>query len=202
MIEVRPFDTLGGADHGWLKAKHHFSFARYVDPNRMGHGALRVWNDDEIALNTGFGQVSPRVAEWLAAEQDAGLGEAATYDAFAARVEANRQRLRDLLGTRKAEGRRLAGYGAPAKGNTLLNYCGIGPDTMRYLADRNSLKHGLYSPGMHIPVVPAETVLEDQPDDLLILAWNFSEEIMQQQQEYRRRGGVFILPIPEPRIVG
>jgi SAM-dependent methyltransferase len=148
------------------------------------------------------GQVSPRVAEWLAAEQDAGLGEAATYDAFAARVEANRQRLRDLLGTRRAEGRRLAGYGAPAKGNTLLNYCGIGPDTMRYLADRNSLKHGLYSPGMHIPVVPAETVLEDQPDDLLILAWNFSEEIMQQQQEYRRRGGVFILPIPEPRIVG
>ena len=96
----------------------------------------------------------------------------------------------------------VAGYGAPAKGNTLLNYYGIGPDMLEYLVDRNTLKQGRYSPGMHIPIVAPEKILETQPDYLLILAWNFGDEIMQQQAEYQRRGGKFILPIPEPRVVG
>jgi hypothetical protein len=145
---------------------------------------------------------SAAVATWLAGEERAGLFTAKTYDAFAKRVHDIRARLLEMLGGLKAEGRRIAGYGAPAKGNTLLNYYKIGPETLTYLADRNTLKQGLFSPGMHIPVVPAERVLEDQPDCLLILAWNFGDEIMRQQEEYRRRGGKFILPIPEPKIVG
>jgi SAM-dependent methyltransferase len=145
---------------------------------------------------------SPAVADSLREETRAGLFDAATYDAFGARVAAIRQGLLAMLDRLRGEGRRIAGYGAPAKGNTLLNYYGIGPDRLLYLADRNPIKHGLYSPGMHIPVVPVERVQEDPPDYLLILAWNFADEIVAQQAEFHRRGGRFIVPIPEPRILG
>jgi hypothetical protein len=83
-----------------------------------------------------------------------------------------------------------------------LAYYGIGPDLLDFLADRNSLKQGLYSPGTRIPIVGPERILQDQPDYLVVLAWNFADEIIAQQQEYTRRGGRFILPIPEPRVVG
>jgi hypothetical protein len=101
----------------------------------------------------------------------------------------------------RREGKRIAGYGAPAKGNTLLNYCGIGTDLLPYTVDKSPLKVGLWTPGMHIPVLPVAALLERQPDYVFILAWNFADEIMRQQQEYRRRGGQFIVPIPEPRVV-
>lgn len=143
----------------------------------------------------------PAIQEWLDKERDHGLFKSETYDALAGRVHLIRTELLDLLHSLKAQGKRLAGYGAPAKGNTLLNYYKIGPDLLDYLADRNSLKQGKLSPGMHIPVVPPEKILETQPDYLLILAWNFADEIMEQQAEYKCRGGKFILPIPEPRIV-
>jgi SAM-dependent methyltransferase len=145
---------------------------------------------------------APEVQRWLDLEREHGLFRSETYDALAARVHRIRTELLDLLRGLKAKGKRLAGYGAPAKGNTLLNYYGIGPNLLDYLADRNQLKQGKVSPGMHIPVVPPERVLETQPDYLLILAWNFGDEIMQQQAEYQRRGGKFILPIPTPRIIG
>ena len=161
-------------------------------------GSMRVFGRRRSA----GARQSSEVSSWLAAEQRAGLLEAKTYDAFAVRVHDIRARLLALLAELTGAGRRIAAYGAPAKGNTLLNYYQIGPDTLAYLADRNTLKHGLYSPGMHIPIVPAERVLEDQPDYLLVLAWNFADEIMRQQEEYHRRGGKFILPIPEPRVVG
>ena len=93
-----------------------------------------------------------------------------------------------------------AGYGAPAKGNTMLNYCGIDPTLVPYTVDRNPLKVGTFTPGMHIPVLDVKTLLERSPDFVLILAWNFAEEIMEQQQAYRDRGGRFIVPIPSPRI--
>ena len=144
----------------------------------------------------------PEVQRWLDLERDHGLFKTETYDALAARVHRIRSELVDLLRGLKAQGKRLAGYGAPAKGNTLLNYYGIGPDLLDYLADRNHLKQGKLSPGMLIPVVPAERVLETQPDYLLILAWNFGDEIMEQQAEFKRRGGKFILPIPTPRVIG
>ena len=144
----------------------------------------------------------PEVQRWFDLEREHGLFRKETYDALAARVHRIRGELLDLLRGLKAQGKRLAGYGAPAKGNTLLNYYGIGPDLLDYLADRNQLKQGKLSPGMLIPVVKPERVLETQPDYLLILAWNFGDEIMQQQAEYQRRGGKFILPIPTPRVIG
>ncbi|HUF46334.1 MAG TPA: class I SAM-dependent methyltransferase [Vicinamibacterales bacterium] len=167
-----------------------------VEPISIHGGSMRVFGRRAAVSQPG---VAP--GQWLARELEAGLFDPATYDAFRQRVEKLRLDLCALLNDLKQAGRRIAGYGAPAKGNTLLNYCGIGPDTLDFLADRNRLKHGLYSPGMHIPIVPAEEVLKQQPDYLLILAWNFADEIRLQQEEFRRRGGQFILPIPEPVVV-
>ena len=107
----------------------------------------------------------------------------------------------DLLRRLKQEGNNLVGYGASARGNTLHNYYGIGTDLMDYIVDRNMLKHGLYSPGMHIPVCPVEKILKDRPDYVLALASNFSKEIIEQQEEYLSLGGKFILPIPELSIL-
>jgi hypothetical protein len=174
---------------------------------------MRIVQVDVLPIHGGSMRVSaqrrpesaaevPEVQRWLDLERDHGLFKSETYDALAARVHRIRTELLDLLHGLKAQGKRLAGYGAPAKGNTLLNYYGIGPDLLEYLADRNHLKQGKLSPGMLIPVVPAERVLETQPDYLLILAWNFGDEIMQQQAEYQRRGGKFILPIPTPQVIG
>ncbi len=146
--------------------------------------------------------VQPAVARWLEREQAAGLYEQATYDALAERVEKNRVELVALLKKLKAEGKRIAGYGAPAKGNTTLNYFGIGPDLLEYLADRNELKQGLYSPGMRIPVVSPDVIKENPPDYLLILAWNFGDEIMEQQAAFKEAGGKFILPIPDVQVIG
>jgi hypothetical protein len=93
------------------------------------------------------------------------------------------------------------GYGAPAKGNTLLSFLEIGPELLDYIADRSPLKQDLYTPGMHIPVVPAERLLADQPDYVLLLAWNFVDEILEQQSEYLKRGGKFMVPVPEVRVL-
>ena len=160
-------------------------------------GSMRVF-----VQRTGVARpVTAAVGIALARERSAGLFEATTYDAFRARVEANRESFLALVQRLKAEGKRLAGYGAAAKGTTLLNYYRVGPEVLDFIADRNELKHGLYSPGMHIPVAATSHIIEDQPDFLVILAWNFADEIMAQQEEYRRRGGRFILPIPHPEIV-
>ena len=95
----------------------------------------------------------------------------------------------------------MVGYGAPAKGNTLLGYLGLGPSDLEYIVDRSPLKQGLFTPGIHIPVVPTERLLEDQPEYVLLLVWNFAEEVMGQQSEYRAKGGRFILPVPEVKLV-
>jgi SAM-dependent methyltransferase len=144
----------------------------------------------------------PAVQEWLDREREHGLFEKATYDALAERVRRIRTDLLDLLAGLTADGKRLAGYGAPAKGNTLLNYFGIGTGTLEFLADRNEMKQGRYSPGMHIPVVHPDRIRETKPDYLLVLAWNFADEILDQQSDFAAAGGKFIIPIPEPRVVG
>ena len=141
------------------------------------------------------------VDEWLDEEGRRGLFAEATYDAFRGRVERNREQLLAILAELKEDGKRIVGYGASARGNTLLNYYRIGTDTLDYIVDRNPLKEGLYSPGMHIPVEGPQRLAEDDPDYLLVIAWNFAEEIASQQENYLRRGGRFIVPIPEPRIV-
>ena len=131
-------------------------------------------------------------------EKRAGLNSLARYEKFAADVETSRKLLRNFLCNLRAQQRSIAGYGAPAKGNTLLNYCGIDTTMLPYTVDKNELKVDLYTPGMHIPVRPVSTLLEQRPDDVLILAWNFSSEIMRQQEAYRALGGRFITPVPEP----
>jgi hypothetical protein len=134
-------------------------------------------------------------------EAASGLTDRRTYDEFADRVEILRENLISLLRGLKSEGRSIAAYGAPAKGNTLLNYCRIDTDLIEFTVDKNALKVGSYTPGAHLPVLPVSELLERQPDFVLILAWNFADEIIAQQQEYRSSGGQFIIPIPEPRIV-
>jgi len=134
-------------------------------------------------------------------ESEAGLDSLARYQCLARDVEQNRHALTSLLKDLKQQGKTIAGYGAPAKGNTLLNYCRISTDLVPYTVDKNPLKVGLYTPGMHLPVRPVGTLLECQPDYVLILAWNFAQEIIAQQHEYQARGGRFIIPIPHPAIV-
>ena len=106
-----------------------------------------------------------------------------------------------LLAEQKAAGRSIAAYGAAAKGTVLLNSFGIGSDTIDFVADRSPYKQGRYMPGVHLPIVPVEQLLERAPDLCLLLAWNFADEILDQQAEYRRRGGRFIVPAPVPRVV-
>jgi hypothetical protein len=143
---------------------------------------------------------APAVRAESEEERARGLTSPPRFLQFARDVQENRRQVVTLLEELKEEGKTVAGYGAPAKGNTLLNYCGIDTRLLPYTVDKSPLKVGRYTPGMHIPVLPVETLLERQPDYVLILAWNFAGEIMSQQQEYQRRGGRFIVPIPTPTI--
>jgi hypothetical protein len=156
-------------------------------------GSLRAYVRKE-------GAHSREVLDVAAGERKAGLTTAARYEGFAVEVEENRRALRRLLGEMRERGHAVAGYGAPAKGNTLLNYCGIDTGLVPFTVDKNDRKVGLYTPGMHIPVRPVSALAESRPDYLLILAWNFAPEIMRQQQTYSECGGRFIVPIPRPAV--
>ena len=160
------------------------------------HGQLRVW-----VQHTGHRPVSSAVNALLEGEREAGFHDFQTFAAFADKARAARNELVGTLEGVRKDGKTVVGYGAPAKGNTLLTFLGLGPDNISYIADKSSLKQGRYTPGTHIPVVPAERILEDQPDYVLLLAWNFADEILAQQSEYRKRGGKFVIPVPEVKIV-
>jgi hypothetical protein len=140
------------------------------------------------------------VAALLAEEEGWGVRADAPYRAFARRVKDIKVELRDLLGRLKAEGKRIAAYGASAKGSTLLNYCGIGRETLDFVADRSPVKQGRYTPGTHLRVCPPRKLLDAMPDYTLLLTWNFADEVLRQQGEYRRRGGKFVVPVPTPRV--
>jgi hypothetical protein len=137
----------------------------------------------------------------LEAERAGGFDRFETFQAFATRVHGIKRELAATIRDLRDQGKRVDGYGAPAKGNTLLCFLELGPDKIDYIVDRSPLKQGRYTPGMHVPVVAPERLLEDQPDYVLLLAWNFLDEILQQQAEYRARGGKFILPVPEVRVI-
>lgn len=144
--------------------------------------------------------VSHRVADLLAGEAAWGVGTLEPYRAFAERVAQVRHDLRDLLAALKADGKRIAAYGASAKGSTLLNYCGIGADTLDFVVDRSTVKQGKYTPGTGLRIFAPERLLDEMPDYTLLLTWNFADEILAQQAEYRNRGGRFIVPVPLPRV--
>jgi SAM-dependent methyltransferase len=168
----------------------------HIDRVEIHGGSLRIWG-----IHAREGEHGDAVLQMAEQERSAGLSRLETYREFARRTEDNRRKLLALLGRLKGEGKKIVGYGAPAKGNTLLCYCGIGTDLLPYAVDRSPLKVGLHTPGSHIPVVPFDRILEDQPDYVLILAWNFAPEIIESLKSYAVKGGQFILPIPEPKIV-
>ncbi|PIR53271.1 methyltransferase [Candidatus Peregrinibacteria bacterium CG10_big_fil_rev_8_21_14_0_10_49_10] len=145
--------------------------------------------------------VRPVVGELMAAEKSANLHSPARMQQFAQDVLAHRNALTKMLYTLKDQGNRLAGIGAPAKGSTLLNFCGINKSILDFVTEKNTLKVGRFTPGHHIPILPDAALVERAPDYALILPWNFAPEIMKNLEAYRKQGGKFILPIPTPQIL-
>ncbi|HNR29471.1 MAG TPA: class I SAM-dependent methyltransferase [Candidatus Hydrogenedentes bacterium] len=160
-------------------------------------GSLRIYakHDDDPR------PIADSVPDLRERERAAGMTGLDYYADFGAKIERVKRQTLDFLASAKREGKRVAGYGAPAKGNTLLNYCGATPDDIRYTVDRNPHKQGLHLPGTHIPIRAPEYVAEDRPDYLFILPWNLKDEIMDQMAHIRDWGGRFVVPIPELRVL-
>jgi len=141
------------------------------------------------------------VGQLVTAEEAAGLDRAETFLAFSGHIDARKRELSDMLRGLKAEGKAIAGFGAPAKATTLMYHFGIGPELIDFIVDDSPLKQGLLTPGMHIPVVGSEAIAEQKPDALVILAWNFAEPIMAKNDVFHQAGGRFIIPLPEVRMI-
>jgi hypothetical protein len=201
MLERREFDTV---------YHEHLCYFSVTSLARLAEGAgLALDRVDRMPVHGGSlrarfragAEHAESVRSMMAAERETGVTSLDAWRAFGRDAESIRAALLDLLDTRRRSGRTLAGYGAPAKGNTLLNFCGIGPDRVPFTVDRNPLKVGRLTPGTHIPVRDVSAIEQVRPDDMLILAWNFGDEIMRQQHAHRERGGRFILPIPFPQVL-
>jgi hypothetical protein len=160
-------------------------------------GSLRVYarnaDDDSKPVETAVDELRTR-------ERQAGLERLGVYESFDERTREVKRGLLDFLIRRKSEGKSIVGYGAPAKGNTLLNYCGIRRDFLDYVVDRSPHKQGLFLPGTHLPILDPGAVTETKPDYLLILPWNLRDEIMEQMSHVRAFGCKFVVPIPETTV--
>jgi SAM-dependent methyltransferase len=159
-------------------------------------GSLRLF-----ASHTGAYAVEKSASDLFAEESRKGVNSLAYYEGFGNQVRAIRDELVALLAKLKQEGKRIAAYGASAKGSTLLNYYGIGADTLDFVADRSTYKQGRLTPGTHIPIVAPDELTKRRPDYTLLLTWNFADEILAQQQAYRDAGGRFIVPVPRVKII-
>lgn len=160
-------------------------------------GSIRLWARPDAAA----GPPSARVADALAIEADAGLHDVAGYVGLQQWVERQRQQLLGFLLDCRAAGKRVVGYGAPGKGNTLLNYCGIRSDLIEYLVDRNPYKHGKFTPGARIPVHPVEVLDKDRPDVIVVLPWNLEAEITAQLAYTAEWGAALVYPLPNLHVV-
>jgi hypothetical protein len=204
LIEDVEFDTI---------YHEHFSYFSLMTVERVmaAHG-LRVFDVDELPTHGGSLRIyvchedDPRpreqaVDDLSAREAAARLTELATYSTFGERVRALRDDLLEFLISARREGKRVAAYGAPAKGNTLLNYCGLGPDQIEFTVDLSPHKQGLFLPGTRIPIHAPDHVRERKPDFLLILPWNLKDEIMTQMADIRDYGGRFVIPVPHVAVL-
>jgi hypothetical protein len=189
----------------------HLSYFSVAALDRLFREAgLVLWDVEPIGLHGGSiiargrktGSPTPAVARLLAAERAAGLHTLAPLEAFAQGTRRLKDAIPEFIEKIGEAGASVAAYGAAAKGVVLTNYCGLGPEQLRFVADKSPYKQGRFTPGMHLPVVPAERVMQDRPDYLLVLAWNFVDEIAAQQAAYVQAGGRFILPVPEPTLRG
>jgi SAM-dependent methyltransferase len=204
LMEQKQFDTI---------YHEHFSYFSFFTAQRIfaAHG-LTFFDVEELPTHGGSLRiyarhaedpsepVSSRVDELCAREQGVGLDRVETYQLFARQVEAAKRNLLDFLVDIKRTGKSIVGYGAPGKGNTLLNYCGIRQDFIDYTVDRNPHKQGKFLPGSHIPILAPGRIQETKPDYVLILPWNLKDEIMQQLSYVREWGGKFVVPIPDVEV--
>jgi hypothetical protein len=205
LIQGNQFDTI---------YHEHFSYFSFIAVEQIfrAHGLI-LFDVEELWTHGGSLRIyarhqadeskprSQRVEELRAREIAAGLDTLAGYAFFAEKVETTKRNLLDLLIHAKREGKSIAGYGAPGKGNTLLNYCGIRTDFLDYTVDRNPYKHGKFLPGTHIPIFPVDKIRETRPNYVLILPWNLKDEIMEQMSYVREWGGRFIVPIPKAEVL-
>jgi hypothetical protein len=205
LIDENQFDTIYHEHFGYFSLhttraifRHHGLELFDVEEIPTHGGSLRVYarhvEDDSKP-------VLPTVTDLLSREEAFGLTSVERYRQFSAHVEATKRGILELLIGLKRDGKTIAGYGAPGKGNTLLNYCGIRTDFLDFTVDRNPYKQGLFLPGTHIPILPPEEIERRRPDYVFILPWNFRQEIMEQMAGIRAWGGQFIVPIPDAQVV-
>lgn len=204
LIEFNQFDTIYHEHFSYfslitidIMAKRHGLKVIDVEELSTHGGSLRVY----LAKQDSSREVLPAVAELVARERAAGLDTLQAYTIFGEQVKRTKRALLSFLIEAKEAGKSICGYGAPGKGNTLLNYCGIGPDFLDFTVDRNPYKHGRLTPGMRIPILPVEELDRAKPDLVLILPWNLEREIVQQMRHIADWGGKFVVPIPEVRVI-
>ena len=204
LIEHVEFDT--------IYHEHYSYFSLYSIEQVFGRHGMRVYDVEKLPTHGGSLRIfaahagrdrlddSDALREVRAQEAAAGLRDLATYSRFAERVEDCRRSLQQFFAAAARDGKRVAAYGAAAKGNTLLNFCGVTRADISMVADRNPHKQGKLLPGTHIPVVSPEAMLQERPDYVLILPWNLQHEIRGQLSEFSARGGKFVTPVPLVRI--
>jgi C-methyltransferase C-terminal domain/Putative zinc binding domain/Methyltransferase domain len=204
LMEENQFDTI---------YHEHFSYFSFITVDKVfaAHG-LKIFDVEELPTHGGSLRIYARhtenssqpvsinILELRAREEAAGFTRLETYFSFGEQVKETKRKLLDFLIAAKREGKSIVGYGAPGKGNTLLNYCGIRTDFLDYTVDRSPHKQGLFLPGTHIPIFHPDKIQETKPDYVLILPWNLKEEIMTQMAHIRNWGGQFVVPIPEVKV--